>query len=32
MQIARALSDQLGLPFLDLGNLPIADETLATRT
>ena len=32
VQIARALSDQLGLPFLDLGNLPIADETLATRT
>ena len=27
--IARALSDQLGLPFLDLGNLPIPDETLA---
>ena len=29
VQIARALSDQLGLPFLDLGNLPIPDETLA---
>jgi type IV pilus assembly protein PilB len=27
--IARALSDQLGLPFLDLGNLPIPEETLA---
>jgi type IV pilus assembly protein PilB len=27
--IARALSDQLGLPFLDLGSLPIPDETLA---
>jgi type IV pilus assembly protein PilB len=27
--IARALSDQLGLPFVDLGSLPIADETLA---
>jgi type IV pilus assembly protein PilB len=29
VQIARALSDQLGLPFLDLGSLPIPDETLA---
>jgi type IV pilus assembly protein PilB len=29
VQIARALSDQLGLPFVDLGSLPIADETLA---
>src|SRR5215211_6873814 len=27
--IARALSDQLGLPFLDLGSLPIPEETLA---
>src|SRR5215211_1177645 len=29
VQIARALSDQLGLPFLDLGSMPIAEETLA---
>jgi type IV pilus assembly protein PilB len=29
VQIARALSDQLGLPFLDLGSMPIPDETLA---
>ena len=29
VQIARALSDQLGLPFLDLGSLPIPEETLA---
>jgi type IV pilus assembly protein PilB len=27
--VAGALSDQLGLPFLDLGSMPIPDETLA---
>jgi type IV pilus assembly protein PilB len=29
VQIARALSDQLGLPFLDLGSQPIPEVTLA---
>jgi type IV pilus assembly protein PilB len=29
VQIARALSDHLGLPFVDLGNMTISEETLA---